>query len=107
MPYQAPQCWGTPRSPCTWAAPPAPTSTPAFASASAADADADDDDDDARSNSIDSFAPNNIVMCRYYSISRFEVGSDGNGDRSERREGYPQPLLRPASNQLTEEPLNQ
>ena len=32
-------------------------------------------------------------MCRYYSISRFEVGSGGNGGRSERREGYPQPLL--------------
>ena len=44
--------------------------------------DADDDDDDARSNSIDSFGTNNSVMCRYYSISRFEVGSDGNGDRS-------------------------
>ena len=36
----------------------------------------------ARSNSIDSFGFNNSVMCRYYSISRFEVGNDGNGDRS-------------------------
>ena len=47
----------------------------------------------ARSNSIDSFGSNNSGMCRYYSISRFEVGSGGNGGRSERREGYPQPLL--------------
>ena len=36
----------------------------------------------ARSNSIDSFGSNNSVMCRYYAISRFEAGSDGNGDRS-------------------------
>ena len=36
----------------------------------------------ARSNSIDSLGPNNIVICRCYSISRFEVSSDGNGDLS-------------------------
>ena len=59
----------------------------------------------ARSNSIDSFGSNNSVMCRYCSISRFEVGSGGNGGPSERREGYPQPLLRPANSQLTEELL--
>ena len=35
-----------------------------------------------RSNSIDSFGSNNSVMCRNYSILRFEVGSDGNGDLS-------------------------
>ena len=34
------------------------------------------------------------------------VGSDSTGGRSERREGYPQPLLRPANKQLTEEPIN-
>ena len=50
-----------------------PAPTPASASSSSAS---------ARSNSIDSFGFNNSVMCRYYSISRFEVGSDGNGDRS-------------------------
>ena len=36
----------------------------------------------ARSNIIDSFGSNNSVMCRYYSISRFEAGSDGNGSLS-------------------------
>ena len=50
-----------------------PAPTPASASSSSAS---------ARSNSIDSFGSNNSVMCRYYSISRFEVGNDGNGDRS-------------------------
>ena len=50
-----------------------PAPTPAAASSSSAS---------ARSNSIDSFGSNNSVMCRYYSISRFEVGNDGNGDRS-------------------------
>ena len=39
-------------------------------------------------------------------IRMAEAGSGGNGDRSSRREGYPQPLLRPANKQLTEEPLN-
>ena len=34
------------------------------------------------------------------------VGSDSTGGRSERREGYPQPLLRPANKQLAEEPIN-
>ena len=48
-----------------------PAPTPASASSAS-----------ARSNSIDSFGFNNSVMCRYYSISRFEVGNDGNGDRS-------------------------
>ncbi len=50
-----------------------PAPTPASASSSSAS---------ARSNSIDSLGFNNSVMCRYYSISRFEVGNDGNGDRS-------------------------
>ena len=36
----------------------------------------------ARSNSIDTFGHDNGVICRYCSTSRFEVGSDGNGDRS-------------------------
>ena len=57
-----------------------PAPTPASASSSSASSSSASAS--ARSNSIDSFGFNNSVMCRYYSISRFEVGNDGNGDRS-------------------------
>ena len=59
---------------CPTPTPAAPTPSPACAPAPAFAS--------ARSNSINSFGPNNDVMCRYYSISWFEAGSGGNRDRS-------------------------